>query len=98
MSVIMDNFKNVDVVKLANIYFEGKVISRNIFLKNGSKKTIGVILPGECEFCTKTKKLMKIITGKLNLKLQNSNDCRLVTLDMQFIVQKILNLKLRFKN
>ena len=29
----MDNYQNVDVDKLANIYFEGKVISRNIFLK-----------------------------------------------------------------
>ena len=33
----MDNYQNVDVDKLANIYFEGKVISRNIFLKDGSK-------------------------------------------------------------
>ena len=31
----MDNFKNVDVAKLANIYFEGKVFSRNIFLQDG---------------------------------------------------------------
>ena len=34
----MDNYKNVDVDKLANIYFEGKVIIRNIFLQDGSKK------------------------------------------------------------
>ena len=34
----MENYKNVDVDKLANIYFEGKVVSRNIFLKDGSKK------------------------------------------------------------
>ena len=34
----MDNYQNVDVDKLANIYFKGKVISRNIFLKDGSKK------------------------------------------------------------
>ena len=34
----MDNFKNVDVDILVNIYFESKVISKNIFLKDGSKK------------------------------------------------------------
>ena len=34
----MDNYQNVDVDKLAIIYFVGKVISRNIFLKDGSKK------------------------------------------------------------
>ena len=34
----MNNYQNVDVNKLANIYFEGKVISRNIFFKDGCKK------------------------------------------------------------
>ena len=43
----MNIYKNVDVDKLANIYFEGKVISRNIFSKDGSKKTLGVMLPGQ---------------------------------------------------
>ena len=33
----MQNYINVEVSKLANIYFEGKVISRNIFFKDGSK-------------------------------------------------------------
>ena len=36
----MDKYKNVDVDRLANIFFEGKVISRNIFLKDGTKKNI----------------------------------------------------------
>ena len=36
----MNNYQNIDVDKLANIYFEGTVISRNIFLKDGSKKNI----------------------------------------------------------
>ena len=34
----MENFKDVSVDKLANIYFDGKVISRNIFFKDGLKK------------------------------------------------------------
>ena len=34
----MEEFINVNVDKLANIYFEGNVISRNIFLEDGSKK------------------------------------------------------------
>ena len=42
----MDNYKNVDVGKLANIYCEGKVISWNILLKDGSKKTLRVMLEG----------------------------------------------------
>ena len=48
----MDNYKNVDVDKLANIDFKGNVINRNIFLKDGSKKTFGVMLEGRYKFKT----------------------------------------------
>ena len=46
----MNNYRNVDVDKSANIYFEGRVISRNVYFKDGSKKTLGVMLVGEYEF------------------------------------------------
>ena len=48
----MENYKNVTVEKLANIYFDGNVISRNITFQDGTKKTLGVMLPGEYEFST----------------------------------------------
>ena len=70
----MNNFKNVDVDKKANIYFEGKVISRNIFLDNGSKKTLGVMLKGKYEFSTVSRELMEIVSGKLNLKREEDDD------------------------
>ena len=43
----MSEFKNVTVVKKANIYFEGKVTSRTVVFGDGSRKTLGVMLPGE---------------------------------------------------
>ena len=82
----MDNYKNVDVETIANIYFEGKVISRNIFLKDGSKKTLGVMLPGEYEFNTESKELMEILSGQLNLKLKDDDDWKLITNGMDFNV------------
>ena len=84
----MDKFKNVDVDKLANIYFEGKVISRNIFLKDGSKKTLGIMLVGEYEFNTVSRELMEIISGKLNLKLKDDNEWKLITNGMKFNIPK----------
>ena len=65
----MDNFKNVDVDKLANIYFEGKVISRNIYLKDGTRKTLGIMLVGEYEFNTVTKELKFLLIRVLDFKL-----------------------------
>ena len=84
----MDKYKNVNVDKLANIYFEGNVISRNIFFKDGSRKTLGVMLPGKYEFNTEARELMEIISGKLNLKLQNYDDWQLIKDGMDFNVPK----------
>ena len=84
----MDNFQNVDVDTLANVYFEGKVISRNIFLKDGSRKTLGVMLPGKYEFNTEARELMEIMSGKLNLKLQNDDEWKLIKDGMDFNIPK----------
>ena len=84
----MDRYENVNVDELANIYFEGNVISRNIFFKDGSRKTLGVMLPGIYEFNTDAKELMEIISGKLNLKLQNFQDWKLIEKGMDFIIPK----------
>ena len=90
----MNNFKNVDVDKLANIYFEGKVISRNIYLKDGSKKTLGIMLVGEYEFNTAKRELMEIISGKLNLKLKDDNKWKSITSGMEFNIPKNSSFKL----
>ena len=41
----MSEFKNVTVVKKANVYFDGKVTSRSVIFADGSKKTLGVATP-----------------------------------------------------
>ena len=84
----MDKYTNVNVDKLANIYFEGNVISRNIIFKDGSRKTLGVMLPGKYEFNTNTRELMEIISGKLSLKLQNYDDWKLIEKGMNFNIPK----------
>ena len=91
----MDKYTNVNVDKLANIYFEGNVISRNIFLEDGSRKTLGVMLPGEYEFNTESRELMEIISGKLNLKLENDDDWKLISDGMDFNVPKNSSFKVK---
>ena len=65
----MSEFKNVTVVKEANIYFDGRVTSRSVLFPDGSKKTLGVMLPGEYEFGTADKELMEIFSGELDVLL-----------------------------
>ena len=90
----MENFKDVSVDKLANIYFDGKVISRNIFFKDGSKKTLGVMLIGEYEFNTESRELIEINSGRLNLKIERENDWKLITEGMHFNIPKNSSFKL----
>tara|TARA_Y100001968_G_C19325466_1_gene701466 strand:- start:110 stop:427 length:318 start_codon:yes stop_codon:yes gene_type:complete len=84
----MSTYKNVDVDKLANIYFQGNVISRNIFFEDGSKKTLGVMLVGGYEFKTDLRELMEIHSGKLNVKVAGDVDWRLITAGMNFDIPK----------
>jgi len=65
----MPEFKNVTVVKKANIYFDGKVTSRTVLFPDGSKKTLGVMVPGNYEFGTAEREIMEILAGKLEVKL-----------------------------
>jgi purine/pyrimidine-nucleoside phosphorylase len=68
----MSEFKNVTIVKEANIYFEGKVTSRTVLFPDGSKKTLGVMLPGDYEFGTDKKEIMEIMSGTLEILLPGS--------------------------
>ena len=43
----MEQFDNVSIIKKANVYLEGKVTSRTVVFADGSKKTLGIMLPGE---------------------------------------------------
>ena len=91
----MNNYTNVEVSKSANIYFKGKVISRNIFFKDGSKKTLGVMLVGEYEFKTISKEVLEIISGKLNFKVDGTDNWQLVKEGMSFNVPKKSSFKVK---
>ena len=65
----MSEFRNVTIVKKANIYFNGGVTSRTVLFEDGSKKTLGIMLPGEYEFNTGAAELMEIFSGDLDVQL-----------------------------
>lgn len=70
----MSSFKNVEIVKKANIYFDGKVSSRTIINADGSKFTLGIMLPGEYEFNTADKEIMEFYSGTLSVLLPGKVD------------------------
>jgi len=69
-------FHDVTVVKKANVYFNGGVTSRTILFKDGTKKTLGIMQPGEYEFSTGDKEIMEIFSGKLDILLPGEKTWR----------------------
>ena len=74
----MSEFKNVSVVKKANIYFNGGVTSRTVIFQDGSKKTLGVMLPGEYEFNTSDREVMDIYSGEMDVLLPGEQDWKTI--------------------
>lgn len=62
-------FENVTIAKSANILYEGHVTSRSLEFADGSKKSLGIMLPGEYEFITIHESIMDIQSGELEVML-----------------------------
>jgi len=69
----MASFENVSVEIQGNSYFDGAVTSRTVNFADGSRKTLGFMLPGEYEFGTAAAELMEITSGELEVKLPGSD-------------------------
>ena len=93
----MSEFRNVTVLKKANVYFEGKVTSRTVLFGDGSKKTLGIMMPGPYEFGTAQKEIMEILSGNLEVQLPDSTGWRTVKGGSSFEVpaQSKFRLKVR---
>ena len=74
----MSQFDNVSVVREANVYHDGKVTSRTVLFADGTRKTLGIMLPGEYEFGTAEKEIMEILAGDLEVLLPGEESWKIV--------------------
>ncbi|WP_428085926.1 pyrimidine/purine nucleoside phosphorylase [Candidatus Thioglobus sp.] len=93
----MSNFEDVTIVKAANIYFGGKVTSRIVKFADGSKKTLGIMLPGDYEFFTEDNERMEIQAGEMDVLLPNENEWQTFIKGGSFEVPKNSSFRLKVK-
>jgi uncharacterized protein YaiE (UPF0345 family) len=89
--------RNVTVVKKANVYFDGQVTSRTIMFPDGTKKTLGIMQPGEYEFGTEAPEIMEILAGALEMLLPGGTEWQQVGAGDTFEVPANSSFKLRIK-
>jgi hypothetical protein len=66
-------FDGATVNTQANVYFDGKCVSHGITLADGSKKSVGVILPATLTFNTGAPEIMECVAGSCEYKLPGSD-------------------------
>jgi len=70
----MTQFDNVAVIKQANVYFDGKCVSHTVQFADGSKKSVGVILPSTLTFNTGTPEIMETVAGACRVRLAGDSE------------------------
>jgi uncharacterized protein YaiE (UPF0345 family) len=66
------HINGVSVTTQASVYFDGKCISHGITFPDGTKKSVGVILPATLTFNTGAPEIMECVAGSCEYKLKGT--------------------------
>ncbi|MEY4345466.1 MAG: hypothetical protein RL032_1298 [Pseudomonadota bacterium] len=64
---------SVSVTTKANVYFDGKCVSHGITFADGTKKSVGVILPATLTFNTGAPEIMECVAGSCDYMLDGTD-------------------------
>ncbi len=82
-----DKIDNVSVGTKANVFFDGKCVSHSVFFADGSRKTVGVIMPGsQLTFNVGAPELMEITGGECSVKIAGESAFKTYTAGSSFKV------------
>ncbi|RNL62160.1 pyrimidine/purine nucleoside phosphorylase [Nocardioides marmoriginsengisoli] len=70
----MTQLENVTVLAQSNVYFDGKCVSHTVLLADGTRKSVGVILPATLTFTTGVAETMEIVAGSCRVRLAGASD------------------------
>jgi uncharacterized protein YaiE (UPF0345 family) len=65
---------NVTLTTQANVYFDGKCVSHGFTLADGTKKSVGVVLPATLTFNTGAAEIMECVGGSCEYRLAGSDE------------------------
>ncbi len=59
----------VAVAKMASVYSGGKCVSHALILPDGSRKSVGVVMPATITFNTEVREVMEIVAGRCRVRM-----------------------------
>ena len=69
---VRERLEGVSIDTKANVYFDGRCVSHTVRLADGSRKSVGVILPSKLTFETAAPERMELVAGRCRVKLAGS--------------------------
>lgn len=71
-------FDNASVVCLADIWFDGRVVSHTVYLMDETRKALVVMQPGEYAFESGPAERLEVTGGNCELRLEGESEWRAV--------------------
>jgi len=94
-----DKFDNVSVGKKANVFFDGKCVSHSVFFPDGTRKTVGVVMPGsQLTFNVGAPELMEITSGECQVKIAGETAFKTYTAGSSFRVAENSSFEIHAKD
>lgn len=70
-----ESIANATIGTRANVYFDGRCVSHSLTLADGSRKSVGVVLPGAAlTFNTRAAEIMECVAGGCEYRLAGMDD------------------------
>jgi len=70
---VTDRIDGVCITTQANVYFDGKCVSHNFTMPDGTKKSVGVVLSSTLTFGTRAPETMECVGGSCEYKLAGTD-------------------------
>lgn len=71
--MITEKIDGASVNTQAHVYFDGKCVSHSLTLADGTRLSVGVILPATLTFNTGAPEIMECVSGSCDYKLDGSD-------------------------
>ena len=81
-----ESFSNVTAKAVANVFFQGRVVSHSIVDDKGVRRSLGVVQPGAYTFTTAAPEIMEITAGVVRAKVDGEDEWGLYTAGQSFHV------------
>lgn len=65
---------NVTLSTQAHVYFDGRCVSHSFTLADGTRKSVGVVLPATLTFSTDAAEIMECVGGRCEYRLAGTDE------------------------